>query len=128
MRPLTRAATVVAALAVAVLASSFTAGVSAMTFVRTVSPATAIMPAASSDAHKGVGGLYGGLKGRKTGPSFSAQQRLGNGARKQPYPYRYYTDESRGNYGCHRYGKRAIDTDNKNWWLRYQACKEVGSD
>ena len=121
-------ATIAAALAAAVLAAAPSSAAFALAPARTFAPATAIVPAASSNAHKGVGGSYGGLKGLKSRPSFGAQQRLGSGARKQPYPYRYYGDTSRGNYGCHRYGQRAIDTDNKNWWLRYRACTEAGSD
>lgn len=61
------------------------------------------------------------------GPSFGDTVRRGS-ARQLPYPDQYDADTSRGNYGCHRLGKRAIDTDNSNWWLRYKACKEVGSD
>ncbi len=83
--------------------------------------------AVSSNAHKGVGGAYGVYKSLKTGPAKPITPPRAN-ARKQPYPYRYYTDESRGNYGCHRYGKRAIDTNNENWWVRYKACSEVGKD
>ena len=81
----------------------------------------------SSDAHRGINGRYGGLKSLRTGPSYGAAGSKSEAA-KQPYPYRYYYDTSRGNYGCHRYGKRAIDTDNANWWTRYRACTEVGSD
>jgi hypothetical protein len=123
---MTRAAKLAAAVAAAfMLAVSSMA--SAMVLERAVAPGAAIVPVVSSDAHKGIGGRYGGLKGLKTGPSFGAAKPLGT-AQKQPYPYRYYNDTSRGNYGCHRYGKRAIDTNNENWWLRYRACTEVGKD
>jgi hypothetical protein len=47
---------------------------------------------------------------------------------KQPYPAEYYYDTSRGNDGCYKYAKRAIDTNNRNWWKRYQACAGTGGD
>jgi hypothetical protein len=47
---------------------------------------------------------------------------------KQPYPYRYYGDTSRGNTGCYWMAKRAIDTNNANWWQRYRACTETGAE
>ncbi len=40
--------------------------------------------------------------------------------------YRYYGDTSRGNTGCYWMAKRAIDTNNDNWWQRYRACTETG--
>jgi hypothetical protein len=46
---------------------------------------------------------------------------------KQPYPYRYYGDTSRGNAGCYWMAKRAIDTDNATWWQRYRDCAETGA-
>ncbi len=106
-----------------------------MAFARAQSPRAATVPVVSSGAHKGIGGRYGGFKnggipgpkGLDRGPSFNSLAPRGN-ARKQPYPYRYYEDTSRGNYGCQRYAKRAIDTNNENWWLRYRACTEVGED
>ena len=102
------------------------AGFAAM-LPRAASPLAVAVPAVSSNAHKGAGGAYGIYKGLRTGPT-SKPIAPRSQARKPPYPYRYYTDESRGNYGCHRYGKRAIDTDNENWWVRYKACSEVGKD
>jgi hypothetical protein len=66
-------------------------------------------------------------KGLGRGPSFGETVRRGS-ARQRPYPDQFGADTSRGNYGCHRLGKRAIDTDNTNWWVRYKACKSVGSD
>ena len=51
-----------------------------------------------------------------------------SGRIKQPYPYPYYSDTSRGNDGCYKYAKRAIDTNNRNWWKRYQACTGTGGD
>ncbi len=84
--------------------------------------------AASSDAHHGIGGHYGVYKGLGTGPSFGTVAKPKSEASKQPYPYPYYNDTSRGNYGCNRYARRAIDTDNANWWARYKACTEVKSD
>jgi hypothetical protein len=45
---------------------------------------------------------------------------------KQPYPYRYYGDTSRGNKGCYWMARRAIETDNANWWQRYRGCTETG--
>ena len=126
-----RVETVAAAASAAVLIAMSlpaTAGAASATgLVRTVSPTAAIVPVVSSNAHKGIGGRYGGLKSRTPRPGLGVAKPESS-ARKQPYPYRYYNDTSRGNYGCHRYGKRAIDTDNKNWWLRYRACAEVGSD
>jgi hypothetical protein len=61
------------------------------------------------------------------GPSFGDTARRSNAA-KPPYPAEYEGDTSRGNYGCHELGKRAIDTDNDNWWLRYRACKGIKPD
>jgi hypothetical protein len=127
MMVMTRAAKLAAAVSAA-LVLAMPCAASAMGPGRVAVPVRTIVPVASSDAHKGIGGRYGGLKGLKTGPSFGGVAKPRDSARKQPYPYRYYTDESRGNYGCHRYGKRAIDTDNKNWWVRYRACSEVGKD
>jgi hypothetical protein len=66
-------------------------------------------------------------KGLGRGPSFGETVRRGS-ARQRPYPDQFGADTSRGNYGCHRLGKRAIDTDNTNWWVRYKSCKSVGSD
>jgi hypothetical protein len=120
-------ATFAAALWAAVLTVAPAGAASAVAPARTFGPATAIVPAASSNAHKGIGGRYGGLKSLTPRPGLGVA-RPESSARKQPYPYRFYGDTSRGNYGCHRYGQRAIDTDNKNWWLRYRACTEVGSD
>jgi hypothetical protein len=115
----------IAVVAGIVLATSCAA--SAMTPPRTPSSAAALVPVVSSDAHKGIGGRYGVYKSLKSRPSVKPVAPKSD-ARKQPYPSRYYGDTSRGNYGCHRYGKRAIDTDNKNWWLRYKACTQVGND
>jgi hypothetical protein len=84
--------------------------------------------ATSSNAHRGIGGAYGFYKGLKNGPSFGSVAKPKSEASKQPYPYRYYYDTSRGNYGCNRYARRAIETDNANWWARYRACTEVGPD
>jgi len=138
----TKAASSAAALSAAMLIAMSLAvpsgTASAMALARAASPVPGVVPVASSDAHKGIGGRYGGLKelkgpgtpssrGFDKGPSFNSVVPKGD-ARKQPYPSRYYDDTSRGNYGCHRYGKRAIDTDNANWWARYRACAEVGSD
>jgi len=128
-----KAATLAGTLAVAALSSS--GAVAAMGLVRPQSPTATTVPVVSSDAHKGIGGRYGGFKnggipgpkGLDRGPSFNSLAPKGD-ARKQPYPYRYYEDTSRGNYGCQRYAKRAIDTNNENWWLRYRACTEVGND
>jgi hypothetical protein len=101
----------------------------ALVLSRGASPLSAIVPVVSSNAHRGVNGRYGGLKSRTPVPAYgNSKGRSLNGesrARKQPYPYRYYYDTSRGNYGCHRYGKRAIDTDNANWWTRYRSCTET---
>lgn len=147
---MTRAASLAAVLSAAFMVA-ISGAASALVLSRGASPVAAVVPAASSDAHKGIGGRYGGYKslgpkslGRKSlGPrNFSKSVGPGNigpggtfgaagsksDATKQPYPYRYYYDTSRGNYGCHRLGRRAIETDNANWWARYRACTEVGSD
>jgi hypothetical protein len=41
---------------------------------------------------------------------------------RQPYPPRFYQDESRGIQGCGWLMRRAIDTNNRNWLQRYRAC------
>jgi hypothetical protein len=41
---------------------------------------------------------------------------------RQPYPPRFYQDESRGIQGCGWLMQRAIDTNNRNWLQRYRAC------
>jgi hypothetical protein len=126
-----------------------------MALAPAVSPGAAIVPVASSDAHRGVGGRYGGykalgpnslgpnslgpnsLRSKNIGPKSRSLKNIGpggfdadskTGAGKQPYPYPYYYDTSRGNYGCNRYARRAIDTDNANWWARYRACIEASGD
>ncbi|HEY7669586.1 MAG TPA: hypothetical protein VH852_03020 [Hyphomicrobium sp.] len=100
---------------------------SAMMPPRGASPVVAVVPAVSSNAHKGIGGRYGGYKSSSPKPGLG-YAKPESSARKEPYPYPYYSDESRGNYGCHRLGRRAIETDNANWWARYRACIEAGSD
>ncbi|MTD93831.1 hypothetical protein GIW81_05725 [Hyphomicrobium sp. xq] len=72
----------------------------------------------ASDAHRGVGGAYGGLKSR--GPSKVPAMR--DRAGKEPYDYRYYSDTDRSPGSCRRYAQRAIATKNSNWWTRYTAC------
>jgi hypothetical protein len=123
------AATLLVAMSLVLLGVS--AAASATVLPHSASSIPALVPVVSSDAHKGIGGRYGVYKGLNkpltTGPTIKPAVPR-NDARKQPYPYRYYEDTSRGNYGCHRYGKRAIDTNNKNWWLRYKACTDVGKD
>jgi len=122
-----RSAASLAAAVSVVLLVAMSGAASATMLPRGASSIAAVVPVVSSDAHKGIGGRYGVYKGLKTGPTVKSVAPKSD-ARKQPYPYRYYGDTSRGNTGCHRYGKRAIDTDNKNWWLRYKACTEVGKD
>lgn len=68
----------------------------------------------ASDAHRGAGGAYGGLKSRGT----AMRDRAG----KEPYDYRYYSDTDRSPGSCRRYAQRAIATKNSNWWTRYTAC------
>jgi hypothetical protein len=41
---------------------------------------------------------------------------------RQPYPPRFYQDESRGIQSCRWLMQRAIDTNNRNWLQRYRAC------
>ncbi len=72
----------------------------------------------ASDAHRGAGGAYGGLKSR--GPSNVPAMR--DRAGKEPYDYRYYSDTDRSPGSCRRYAQRAIATKNSNWWTRYTAC------
>ena len=72
----------------------------------------------ASDAHRGAGGAYGGLKSR--GPSKVPAMR--DRAGKEPYDYRYYSDTDRSPGSCRRYAQRAIATKNSNWWTRYRAC------
>jgi hypothetical protein len=47
-----------------------------------------------------------------------------NDARREPYPYSYYNDKSRGDDGCGHLARRAIETKNDNWWARYRACTQ----
>ena len=72
----------------------------------------------ASDAHRGAGGAYGGLKSR--GPSKVPAMR--DRAGKEPYDYRYYSDTDRSPGSCRRHAQRAIATKNSNWWTRYTAC------
>jgi len=72
----------------------------------------------ASDAHRGAGGTYGGLKSR--GPSNVPAMR--DRAGKEPYDYRYYSDTDRSPGSCRRYAQRAIATKNSNWWTRFTAC------
>jgi hypothetical protein len=83
-----------------------------------------VVPTASSDAHRGdYRGNYGGLKqGRTALPDRSP--RGGTDTLKQPYPYRYYGDTNRSGGSCYWMARRAIDTDNRNWWARYLSCPE----
>jgi hypothetical protein len=109
---------------------------------------SAVVPAASSAAHRSDGlGNYGALRsGRPVpgrpipsrpipgraipyrglpdyGPLKSQREEI-----KQPYPYHYYEDTDRGNVGCYRLARRAIETNNRNWWARYRACTEGPGD
>ena len=43
---------------------------------------------------------------------------------RQPYPPRFYSDESRGIQGCRWLMQRAIDTNNRNWLQRYRGCAQ----
>jgi hypothetical protein len=73
----------------------------------------------ASDAHRGAGGAYGGLKSRGAPSKVPAMR---NRADKEPYDYRYYSDTDRSPGSCRRYAQRAIATKNSNWWTRYSAC------
>ena len=73
----------------------------------------------ASDAHRGLGGAYGTMK-RIPQPRDLAPRRRGE--RREPYPYRYYSDTDRSPSSCRRYAQRAIATKNANWWTRYRAC------
>lgn len=97
----------------------------------------AIVPAASSDAHRPDAlGNYGGLKRRPASPSIRTRDNLRTPsirtheppALRQPYPYPYYQDTQRGNYGCHWLARRALDTNNLNWWTRYRSCSRNRTD
>jgi len=101
-----------------------------------------IVPAASSNAHRpDAYGNYGGLKRSHTLPSargrgapsispFIPPRKYPDTgeARRQPYPYQYYQGTQRGNYGCDWLARRAIDTDNLNWWTRYRSCTRNKTD
>jgi hypothetical protein len=116
---------------------------------RAASLALALAVAASSIAATAASGdAYSGSGYRAFGSASTAGQRnarmppvrralpvplaprpyAGSNSVKQPYPYRYYGDTSRGNTGCYWMAKRAIDTDNVNWWQRYRACTETGAE
>jgi hypothetical protein len=43
---------------------------------------------------------------------------------RQPYPPRFYSDESRGIKGCRWLMERAIETNNRNWLQRYRGCAQ----
>jgi hypothetical protein len=73
----------------------------------------------ASDAHRGAGGAYGGLKSRNPTSNVPAMR---DRAGKEPYDYRYYSDTDRSPGSCRRYAQRAIATKNSNWWTRYSAC------
>ena len=73
----------------------------------------------ASDAHRGAGGAYGGLKSRSLPSNVPA---LRSRAAKEPYNYRYYSDTDRSPGSCRRFAQRAIATKNTNWWTRYTAC------
>ncbi|CAN1722388.1 Lectin-like protein BA14k [Hyphomicrobium sp. 1Nfss2.1] len=76
----------------------------------------------SSDAHRaGPGGTYGGLKGNPPPPMRGAGDVRDRGS-KEPYYYRYYSDDDRSPGSCRKYARRAIATKNDNWWTRYRAC------
>ena len=76
----------------------------------------------SSDAHRaGPGGTYGGLKGNPRPPMRGAGD-VRDRAGKEPYYYRYYSDEDRSPGSCRKYARRAIASKNDNWWTRYRAC------
>ena len=109
-------------------------------------PTTTGLPPAASDAHRG-GAPVGGGAARdfrsnvpQVGRPFSGRpipyrmdrdygdSNTESGRIKQPYFYPYYSDTDRGNTGCYKYAKRAIDTNNRNWWARYRACTETGGD
>jgi hypothetical protein len=134
--------------AVAMLAMPNAASAGAL--ARGVNAGTMLVPVASSNAHRpSVGGTYGGYKGAGGGFKGGAGVNGGGGYRggsagppplpygstigredriKPPYPYQYYNDTKRGNYGCHWMAQRAIETNNRNWMTRYRACTEVGDD
>ncbi len=43
---------------------------------------------------------------------------------RQPYPSRFYSEESRGIKGCRWLMQRAIETKNTNWLQRYRGCAQ----
>jgi hypothetical protein len=86
-------------------------------------PRSVIVPAYSSNAHRSDGaGNYGAYKGRRSSPP--PAPRIAPRGLKQPYPYRYYSDNNRSISGCRWMAKRAIRTKNMNWWARYRACRD----
>lgn len=95
----------------------------------------------SSNAHRpDSSGNYGGLRSGRPLPGRPVPGRpvpalpLGplsgerSSALKQPYPYRYYSDTNRSISGCYWMARRAIETNNRNWWLRYRACTGTARD
>ena len=87
---------------------------------RGAGPSAIAVPAVSSEAHRGN---YGGLKqGRSALPD--RWRSRGADRLKQPYPYRYYGDTSRSGGSCYWMARRAIETNNRNWWARYLSCPE----
>jgi hypothetical protein len=91
---------------------------------RSGGPSAIIVPAVSSNAHRGDSrGNYGGLK---QSPSALPDRSRSGGtdSLKQPYPYRYYGDTNRSSGSCYWMARRAIETDNRNWWARYLSCPE----
>jgi hypothetical protein len=75
----------------------------------------------SSDAHRGGPGGYGVYKSRRARQEY--RNDLRSGSSKRPYEYRYYSDTDRSPGSCRRYADRAIETRNRNWWMRYRACR-----
>ena len=60
------------------------------------------------------------------GPTYrpAPASRIDSDAVRQPYPSRYYQDQSRGGTGCRWMMRRAINTQNRNWLMRYFACTQ----
>jgi len=131
----------------ALMALALPAAASVGMLSRGAAPSLIAVPVVSSNAHRpDAYGNYGGFKSTTPVPGGDSgrpiprrpipgrpvpysiedgRAPLGDRDRiKPPYPYQYYGDTSRGNYGCYRYARRGIDTNNRNWLARYRACVE----
>lgn len=82
--------------------------------------ACAPVGAAATEYGRGKYTTFGGPTYRPTPPARSTDSDVV----RQPYPSRYYQDQSRGGTGCRWMMRRAINTQNRNWLMRYFACTQ----